>query len=98
MKSDWDAAKAKGNRRKHGVSFDEAKTVFGNDLYLQDYDAEHSDEEDRWRTVGVSEKSRVLVIVTTEHHGDVVWIISARKATRVEAQKYEEEIKNRSGR
>jgi uncharacterized DUF497 family protein len=97
VKFGWDAVKAASNLRKHGVSFDEAKTVFQNRMYLQDYDTDHSSLEDRWTTIGVSEKSRVLVVMTTERHGNVIWIISARKATRIEAQRYEEEIQNRIG-
>jgi len=93
----FDPEKARSNLAKHGVSFDEAQTVFENRLYLQAYDHKHSGSEDRWQTVGVSEKSRVLVVVTTERDGELIWIISARKATRTEKKAYEDEIKNRVG-
>jgi uncharacterized DUF497 family protein len=97
VKFGWNAVKAASNLRKHRVSFDEGKTVFQKRMYLQDYDTDHSSLEDRWTTIGVSKKSRLLVVVTTERHGNVIWIISARKATRIEAQRYEEEIQNRIG-
>ena len=84
----FDPEKARSNLAKHGVSFDEAQTVFENRLYLQAYDHKHSGSEDRWQTVGVSEKSRVLVVVTTERDGELIWIISDRKATPTEKKSY----------
>jgi hypothetical protein len=60
---EWDEQKAESNERKHGIGFREAKTVFGDPLALTVFDAGHSDDEDRFRTMGVSDKGRVVVVV-----------------------------------
>jgi len=86
---EWDATKAAGNRRKHGVSFEEASTVFEDRNVLVRYDEGHSDEEDRWNAVGASAKLRVLSVTYTRR-GNAMRIISARKATRTEAREYGE--------
>jgi uncharacterized protein len=86
---EWDAAKAAGNRRKHGVSFEEASTVFDDPKVLVRYDEGHSDEEDRWNAAGMSEKLRVLSVTYTRR-GSAIRIISARKATRAESREYGE--------
>jgi len=85
---EWDDRKAGSNLRKHGVSFDEAVTVFGDAMALTFADTDHTDSEDRGRTYGVSNKGRLLVVVHTER-SDNVRIISARKATRYEKGIYE---------
>ena len=89
MVFEWDARKATRNRRKHGVSFEEASTVLGDPLSLTIPDPLHSGEEDRWVTFGMSSRGRRLVVVLTER-GDRIRIISARKATRRERRSYEE--------
>jgi uncharacterized DUF497 family protein len=96
VKFDWNPAKAAANRRKHGVSFEEAEKVFGNLLAITNTDPAHSDDEDRERTIGVSDKDRVLVVITTRRSG-IMRIISARKATLGEVQAYEKEIQTRFG-
>lgn len=73
---------------KHGVSFDEAVSVFGDSVALTFSDIEHSEVEDRSRTYGMSNKSRLLVVVHTERSNGVR-IISARKATRYEKSIYQ---------
>ena len=83
MQFEWDAAKAASNLRKHGVSFDEAVTVFADHLALTFDDSDHFEFEDRSRTYGLSNKGRLLVVVHTERR-DNVRVISARKATRYE--------------
>lgn len=87
MRFEWDARKAASNRRKHGVSFEEAATVFDDPRVMIFYDEEHSDEEDRYIAIGMSEKGRVIV-VSHPHRGPAVRLISARWATKAEAQEY----------
>ncbi|MDD5559700.1 BrnT family toxin [Candidatus Methylomirabilis sp.] len=84
---EWDPGKAANNERKHGVSFDEAVTVFGDPLAVTFSDTDHSENEDRSRTYGISGKGRLLVVVHTERPGNVR-IVSARKATRYEQSIY----------
>ena len=86
---EWDKRKATGNVRKHGVSFEEAATVFGDDLSITIPDPGHSVGEQRYLTVGFSEDGR-LVVVAHADRGDTIRIISARKATRREKKQYEE--------
>jgi len=87
---DWDEAKEAANIAKHGVSFDEAMTAFS-DEFAQIYDdEEHSNDEERFILIGYSEKTRLLMICHCYRDNEVVTrIISARKATRHERQKYE---------
>lgn len=90
MEFDWDPAKAKRNLKNHGVSFNEAKTVFYDDFARQFYDEGHSEEEGRFLLLGVSNTSRILLICHCELESkDVVRIISARKATAKERELYE---------
>jgi uncharacterized DUF497 family protein len=89
---EWDTRKAKANLRKHGVSFDEACTVF-DDLGAKIFpDEVHSNGEEREIIVGYSILDRVLLVSFTERFTDRVRIISARKATRREQKDYEENI------
>ncbi len=90
FKFEWDYQKAASNLKKHGVSFDEAVSVFGDDLALTFADTDHSESEYRSRTYGMSSKGRLLVVVHTERRNGVR-IISARKATRYEKNIYEQE-------
>lgn len=90
MKFDWDASKAAGNVKKHGVSFEEASSVFYDIYGLSLRDESHSISEDRWITIGMSNRLRTLVVVTTERDEDLIWIITARRATRAEVSRYEE--------
>ena len=89
---EWDTEKAKKNIKVHGVSFDEASTVFKDNLSLTIYDPLHSEEEDRLILIGNSCKNRLLVIVHMER-GDKIRIITARKATKKEREQYEENAK-----
>ena len=86
---EWDENKAKSNLAKHGVSFEEASTVFGDPLSLTIPDPAHSQAEDRSIIVGNSHRRKLLVVVHTER-GDNVRIISARRASRRERKSYEE--------
>jgi uncharacterized DUF497 family protein len=87
---EWDPDKAVRNVSKHKVSFDEAATIFGDPLSTTFADPEHSENEDRWITVGSSVRGRVLIVSHT-NRGDHIRIISARKATPRERKAYEEE-------
>ncbi|MCX6344781.1 MAG: BrnT family toxin [Armatimonadetes bacterium] len=85
---EWDEAKSESNLKKHGISFDEAKTVFGDPLSLTIQDAAHSNDENRFVDVGLSANRRLLVVVYTERNPNIR-IISARKATAAERRAYE---------
>ena len=85
---EWDPEKARANERKHGVSFDEAATAFGDPLSVTIPDPDHSDDEDRFILLGSTYRGRLLVVVHTER-GDNIRIISARLATRTERYAYE---------
>lgn len=86
---EWDQKKAAANQYKHGVTFNEAATVFIDPLSLTIPDALHSDEEDRFLILGQSTHNRLLVVSFTER-GDNIRIISARVASRRERKDYEE--------
>ncbi len=88
---EWDPEKAKKNLEIHGVSFDEASTAFKDTLSLTIFDPLHSDDEDRYILIGTSFKNRSLVVIHSER-GDRIRIISARKATKGERKKYEENV------
>jgi hypothetical protein len=86
---EWDETKAKSNLAKHGVSFEEASTVFGDPLSLTIPDPAHSQAEDRSIVLGRSHQRKLLVVVHTER-GDDLRIIGARRASRRERTNYEE--------
>ena len=92
LQFEWDSIKAKKNVKIHGVSFDEASTAFGDSLSLTIYDPLHSDKEDRLVLIGNSFKNRLLVVVHTERK-DRIRIITAREATKLERNQYEENAK-----
>ena len=87
---EWDEEKAILNLRKHGVSFEEAATVFRDDLSVTVPDPDHSVAEERFITVGVSSQDRLLLVAHVER-GDRIRIISARELTPRERKQYEEE-------
>lgn len=89
MRIVWDARKAAANLKKHKVSFEEASTVFADDLALTGSDPDHSFGEARWITFGESVRGRLLVVAHTDE-GDIIRIISTRLATRHEKRLYEE--------
>jgi len=90
MDFEWDPNKAEINLRKHGVSFAEAGTVFGDELAITVPDPDHSDDENRYITVGWSNR-RSLLIVSHTDRDDKIRIISARELTPRERKTYEEE-------
>ena len=89
MKFEWDASKAASNAKKHKVTFEVAKTVFYDDFAVQFFDEEHSFDEERFLLLGMSSDARLLLVCHCERaDGDVIRIISARKATESEARNY----------
>ena len=90
MRFEWDPAKAASNIRKHGVSFDEAVTVFKDPLAFIFNDIAHSEQEHREIIIGASALQRMIVVCFVERIEDLVRIISARPATRQEIKDYEE--------
>lgn len=86
---DWDQAKAASNFRKHGVSFEDAKSVFYDEYAIQFDDEPHSSQEERFLLLGMSSSAQLLLVCHCERDsGDVIRIISARKATKHESSFY----------
>lgn len=89
LRFEWDPAKATINLRKHGVSFEEAQSVFADERARLIDDPDHSEDEDRFILLGLSSSMRVLVVAHCyRSEGNVIRIISARKATREEQRYY----------
>ena len=89
IRFEWDEHKDRLNRRKHGISFDEAKTVFYDDEALVIDDPEHSEEEERFIILGLSSRANLLVVCHCYRASEtVIRLISARKATKTEAKFY----------
>ncbi|MBA3767784.1 MAG: BrnT family toxin [Acidobacteria bacterium] len=89
MRFEWDEEKAAANLVNHAVSFEEAKTVFDDPLYVDFYDPDHSFDEHRYIIIGESRQRRLLIVSYTERD-DVVRLISAREVTGSEREAYEE--------
>jgi hypothetical protein len=91
---EWDYLKALDNREKHDVSFEEAVTVFKDTRALSIFDPDHSETEDRWVSMGISAKGRLLAVIHTfrenKKEGVTIRIISSRKATKKEIKMYGE--------
>jgi len=87
---EWDQNKAAANEKKHGVSFSEATTVFGDPLEVTIEDSEHSSREYRFLSIGRSSAGNILVVSYTEREQNLIRIISARKATKKELKYYEQ--------
>ncbi len=89
LEFEWDKKKDKSNTKKHGVSFEEAQTVFFDEYAIQFFDPEHSESEDRFILLGTSFKSKTLVVCHCFREEETrVRIISARKADKDEEQVY----------
>jgi uncharacterized protein len=89
MQFEWNNEKAASNLAKHGVSFEEAKTVFDDSVYVDFYDPDHSEDEERYLIVGQSNRGRLLIVSYTERRNSIR-LISAREVTRTERETYEE--------
>lgn len=101
---EWDEAKAQSNLRKHGISFDDAAFVLADDagdiFHVDEFDAEHSDDEDRFVTTASHPYNRILVLIIawtdrSTAHAQITRIISARTATPAERKRYVKEIGSR---
>jgi len=90
LQFEWDPEKDAGNQRKHGVSFSEASTVFGDPLALTVDDPDHSTEEARFLTTGMSSEGWLIIAAHTDRE-DRIRIINARRVTAAEQRAYEEE-------
>ncbi len=86
----WDSKKAAGNLRDHRISFQEAATVLGDPLAVTYSDPDHSNDESRFITIGLSVRGNLLIIAHTDR-ADAIRLISAREVTRGEKELYEEE-------
>jgi len=93
IRFDWDARKAKSNERKHGVSFEEAESVFFDEQALLIEDPQPPHVEERFVILGLSASLRLLVVVHAFREGDVIRIISARKATSAESLEYQARLR-----
>lgn len=89
LRFEWDERKSEANRKKHGVSFDEALSVFADDHALLLADPDHSDDEDRFLLLGLSADFRTLVVCHCYRDEEIIRIISARRATRRERGLYD---------
>ena len=89
MTFEWDQQKAQSNLVKHGISFKEAQTVFDDPLYVDFYDPDHSQNENRYIIIGASLMGHILLVSYTER-GNITRIISARKVTNQEFKAYQE--------
>ena len=93
LRFEWDENKNAINKKKHKVAFEEAQTVFYDEEALMIEDTEHSEEEERFLILGVSAKSKLLVVCHCYRHSEtVIRIISARKATKTEKRQYESRL------
>jgi hypothetical protein len=87
---EWDTAKAASNKKKHGVSFEEARSVFYDEFAVQFFDEDNSVSEDRFLMLGFSDEARLLIVCHCERNkGNTIRIISARKATKYESSYYQ---------
>jgi len=91
---EWDVNKARTNLSKHKISFEGATSVFRDERAISISDEEHSDDEERWLTIGIDEVTRTLVVIHTyisvDENNCNIRLISARKATKKEQQIYKE--------
>ncbi len=88
MDFEWNPEKAKINAEKHFIDFDEARTIFDDPLFITFLDEEHSTEEERYITIGLSNKQRLLLVAHTERNAKIR-IISARKVSKHEEKFYQ---------
>ena len=89
MEFEWDETKAAANLANHSVSFEEAKSIFDDPLYVDFYDPDHSQDEHRYIIIGLSRQGRLLLVSYTERDG-MIRLINAREVTRSEREAYEE--------
>ena len=90
MNYEWNLIKERLNIAKHGVDFEEAKSVFADEFALVLFDEDHSNDEERFLILGMSQKERILLVVHCYRETDTIRIISSRKATKNETKQYKE--------
>ncbi len=90
MNYEWNLIKERLNIAKHGVDFEEAKSVFADEFALVLFDEDHSNDEERFLILGMSQKERILLVVHYYRENDTIRIISSRKATKNETKQYKE--------
>lgn len=89
IKFEWNTVKATSNKKKHGVSFEEAQSVFYDEFAVQFFDEDNFESEDRFLMLGFSNEARLLIVCHCERdQGNIIRIISARKATKKESNYY----------
>ena len=88
IKFEWDPAKAASNKEKHGISFEEAQSVFYDEFAVQFFDDVNSGSENRFLMLGLSDTAHLLIVCHCERKHDIIRIISARKATKSEVKFY----------
>jgi uncharacterized protein len=90
IKFEWDTVKAVSNQKKHGISFEEAQSVFYDEFAVQFFNELSSEAEDRFLMLGLSDEARLLIVCHCERdQGNIIRIISARKATKNEGKYYQ---------
>ncbi len=89
LRFEWDSKKAQSNKRKHGITFEEASTIFSVPLSITIHDPAHSIGEDRFITIGTAINDKLIVVVHADRD-DIIRIISARRATKNERRQYEQ--------
>ena len=89
LKFEWDENKNITNQKKHGISFEEAKTVFSDELGRLILDPDHSEDEARFILMGMSYQHNLLTVCHCERHSNIIRIISARKSDKLERKQYE---------
>ncbi len=90
IKFEWNTVKATANQKKHGISFEEAQSVFYDEFALQFFDEDNSGSENRFLMLGFSDKARLLIVCHCERdQGNIIRIISARKATKNESNHFQ---------
>ena len=90
IKFEWDTVKAVSNQKKHGVSFEEAQSVFYDEFAVQFFNEDNSEAEDRFLMLGFSDEARLLIVCHCERNqSNTIRIISARKATKNEGKYYQ---------
>ena len=93
MRFEWDVRKSRNNYLKHDIWFEEAQTVWADEKSVEFFDPEHSETEDRFIRIGRSTATRLLLVIFCEREeGEVIRLISARKATKKEEKQYEKGI------
>ncbi len=92
---EWDSEKARANEQNHNVGFDEARSSFLDVFAIESFDRDHSDDEERFMLMGMSDRERVLLVAFTLRNHATIRIVSARLARRQERLQYEEKNTSR---